>query len=630
MYVTINEDKCIGCNACIRVCPVHDANVAKLSEDGRHSVITINTSECIGCGECVKSCRHKARTYTDDTESFFADIGRGKDITVIVAPAFRLIETDAGAMLAHLRKLGVKLIYDVAFGADICTYMHIRMLKEGKAKKIISQPCAALVEYVLKHKHELIKSLSPVHSPISCTAVYLRKYRNISGPIACISPCIAKKCEFDETGLVQYNVTFSRFVEYMKNNFRYDRSADFEFDNISAYCGKIYPRPGGLKDCLMHAVPELNVISCEGVSRIYPGLEYYSATPQEDLPDVLDLLSCESGCFSGPGANFDFRKSFSYMSRANKAEYDAFTGREKNAVRYSVKKDKQFKWFEKNLRYEDFIRQYTPKEIEIKSVSESDINAAYAALLKTTAEEKHFDCHACGYRSCRNMAAAVATGVNVPENCHQYILKQSDIAHINAISAHESVREQNERIVNAVVDITKDIEKICGDTDTISANCVRNNSEMSGVNEMLGILSSKCAEISSAVSAIADVNERYREMSEAILSITDQTHILSINASVEAAKAGDAGRSFAVVAQEIRSLASSTKETTDAVDENDKLVKKETERVLRTAKEIADVLSTLESAVSRVNSNVVLTSETGEYIKNMAENIRNTVGTLRD
>ena len=118
MYVTINEKKCIGCNACIRVCPVHDANRAMLSDDGKHSVITIDPQKCIGCGECVKNCEHGARSYIDDTDQFFKDIS-SKKITVMVAPAFRLTEPDSDAMLAHLRKIGVDVIYDVSFVFDI-------------------------------------------------------------------------------------------------------------------------------------------------------------------------------------------------------------------------------------------------------------------------------------------------------------------------------------------------------------------------------------------------------------------------------------------------------------------------------------------------------------------------------
>ena len=629
MFVTINEEKCIGCNACIRVCPVHDANTAKLAPDGQHSIITIDTEKCISCGACVGGCMHDARSYVDDTETFFADIQSGKDITVLVAPAFRLTEPDADAMLAHLRKMGVKQIHDVSFGADICTYMHIKAVKEGRCGKIISQPCPAFVEYVLKHKHGLIPMLSPVHSPFGCGAVYLRKYEGVTGPIAFLSPCIAKKFELTDTGLAQYNVTFKRFVEYMKKNCSYDRSVRFQFDNTSAYCGKIYPRPGGLKDCLQHAVPGLDVRNCEGVHHLYPTLEHYERASEMDRPAVFDVLSCANGCISGPGTNYDESKIFTYMSRASKVGNEAFGQREKQTIKYSLKSDKQFSWFERHLKFEDFVRKYEPKDAHSRSVTEAEISRAYGILQKNTRLEQTFDCHACGYESCREMAMAIAKGVNIPENCHQYVIKRAEADHEEAVEAQRSIEAQGRRIVEAVGEITKDIEKICSDTDVINLRCAENNEEMSSVQEMVALLNQKCDEINSAISGIVEVNERYREMSDAISSITEETHILSINASVEAARAGEFGKSFAVVAQEIRSLASNTKDTTKTVEENDKFVKLETDRVLQTAKEIEELVTKLENIMKKVNSNVVQTSATGEYIKGIAENIRGVASVLQ-
>lgn len=146
--VKIDANKCIGCNACIRVCPVHIANIAQPAENGEHTVISIDEDKCIGCGACIKQCVHDARYYVDDTEQFIADIKSGKDITVLVAPAFVLTEPDAFSILNWLRQIGVKTIYDVSFGADICTYMHLLAIKERQVGKIISQPCAALTEYI--------------------------------------------------------------------------------------------------------------------------------------------------------------------------------------------------------------------------------------------------------------------------------------------------------------------------------------------------------------------------------------------------------------------------------------------------------------------------------------------------
>lgn len=105
-------------------------------------------------------------------------------MAVIAAPAIKIaFDGNLRHALQWIRNQGVKKIYDVGFGADICTWAHLRYLQMHPNAKVISQPCAAVVNYVLRHKPELIPHLSPIHSPMMCLAIYIRKVLGFRGKI---------------------------------------------------------------------------------------------------------------------------------------------------------------------------------------------------------------------------------------------------------------------------------------------------------------------------------------------------------------------------------------------------------------------------------------------------------------
>ncbi len=241
--VKVIAEKCIGCNACIRTCPVPTAN----RYDGK--VVCVNTDACIQCGECIKHCLHGARDYEDGLERLLEDI-KTKNVSLIVAPAIKTaMDGTWRHVLQWLKTKGVKEIYDVSFGADICTYMHLEYIKKNPAAKIVSQPCAAIVNYAEKHKHELLSKLSPVHSPMLCSAIYVKKYLGNDDILVGLSPCIAKGDEFENTDIISYNVTFRKLAEYIeKNNITFpDGYSSFEWSALRGFDGGYYPVPGGLK-----------------------------------------------------------------------------------------------------------------------------------------------------------------------------------------------------------------------------------------------------------------------------------------------------------------------------------------------------------------------------------------------
>lgn len=218
------------------------------------STISIPTNVS-AAGACVKDCSHGARTYEDDTAGFWNDVKGGKQVVLLVAPSIKVAFDGCWRnVLEFLRSNGVKDIYDVSFGADICTWAHIRYLQKNPGKKLISQPCPAIVNYMLKYCKEALPNLSPVQSPILCAAIYLRKYLGVNAKLAALTPCIAKQDEFRMTGVVDYNVTFQHLGQLLEEkgfhlaDQKGKRSA-FEFSGPQGIMGAIYPRPGGLKAC---------------------------------------------------------------------------------------------------------------------------------------------------------------------------------------------------------------------------------------------------------------------------------------------------------------------------------------------------------------------------------------------
>lgn len=128
-------------------------------------------------------------------------------------------------------------------------------------------------------------------------------------------------------------------------------------------------------------------------------------------------------------------------------------------------------------------------------------------------------------------------------------------------------------ILGGLDDSQEKLEKIAFDvinsSDT-SLNLVKES--IGSVEEILTMIDelNKVVEESSArIKELVDLSGQIEEFASVISSISKKTNILSLNASIEAARAGDQGRGFAVVASEVRNLASqsakSSKEITDTI-----------------------------------------------------------------
>ena len=68
------NERCIGCNKCIRSCSCIGANIPTEPDANGGSRIEVDGNRCVACGACFDTCEHNARDFCDDTDRFFEDL----------------------------------------------------------------------------------------------------------------------------------------------------------------------------------------------------------------------------------------------------------------------------------------------------------------------------------------------------------------------------------------------------------------------------------------------------------------------------------------------------------------------------------------------------------------------------
>ncbi|MFP6848092.1 MAG: methyl-accepting chemotaxis protein [Pseudomonas sp.] len=125
-----------------------------------------------------------------------------------------------------------------------------------------------------------------------------------------------------------------------------------------------------------------------------------------------------------------------------------------------------------------------------------------------------------------------------------------------------------------------------------------------GVVDGMSRIAEAVNESSATITALGESSEEIHSIIQVIKSIAEQTNLLALNAAIEAARAGEAGRGFAVVADEVRNLAARTAQSTQEI----------TGMIERIRSSTVQAVSSMQTGVTRVNDGVSLARQAGESI----------------
>lgn len=632
-----SNDNCTGCNKCIRTCPVLLANDASVK-----GAVSVNSDKCIACGACFDACTHDARDYVDDTERFFADLASGKKISIILAPAFLAnYPQEYKRILGYLKKKGVNHICSVSYGADITTWAYLKYITEHNFIGGISQPCPAVVNYIEKYAPELLDKLMPIHSPMMCTAIYMKKYMKVSDSIAFISPCIAKKTEIEDVNVqgVDYNVTFKKLLE--KIGKEYQNCEPYE-DELEYGLGSIYPMPGGLKENVEHFLGrEQMVRQVEGESEAYEYLKEYMKriAAKKDLPFMVDILNCARGCLYGT-ATEEERHTDEVLFTINKIKTSSTT---EQAEKGLYKKHSASPWDTslkpeerlnnlmqafKDLDVRDFMRKYTEKKITVAEPTEKQYDDIFNSMHKDTKSKRQMDCESCGYKTCKDMAKAIYNGVNIRENCVHYLkdVMEQDMLEMNEIREKEKEQELVHR--QALADVAERFNTLSNNIKELNVANEASANEATNLAQGIESITDLCNELTQSIAILSEFMQMYQQSNQDIAGIAGQTNLLSLNASIEAARAGDMGRGFAVVASEIRKLSDDTKALiAQNVDNADEIMPKIQESISYIQK-VVEHVNLVNEKVATIAANTEEISSQTTQIYEMTETLEEEVEKL--
>ena len=208
---------------------------------------------------------------------------------------------------------------------------------------------------------------------------------------------------------------------------------------------------------------------------------------------------------------------------------------------------------------------------------------------------------------------------------------QKDIGELNNVASHlggtsstnlERISQQAEAISstrNSVEELVKSVDEVAGfassasdQTQDAARFATTGKQKVDGNISTIQQLMSEIEKTAGLVNQFDEFSVKVGALLETIQTVAEQTNLLALNAAIEAARAGEHGRGFAVVADEVRGLAVRTHKATEEIQQV----------ISELSKLSGDAVTSMQGSVEMARNGVEATTESGEVLSKILDNVQ--------
>nr|WP_321457663.1 methyl-accepting chemotaxis protein [uncultured Cohaesibacter sp.] len=212
------------------------------------------------------------------------------------------------------------------------------------------------------------------------------------------------------------------------------------------------------------------------------------------------------------------------------------------------------------------------------------------------------------------------------ENMHQTAGVLSDIAEETATKANSSA--------SASEIASGNVETVASAAEELAASILEIKRQVGETSDVVGRATEATRHTTETVSGLSNAAQKIGDVVSLIQAIAEQTNLLALNATIEAARAGEHGKGFAVVASEVKELATQTSKATEEIGSQIQGIQFSTQEAVQAIQAIADTMESVSQYTASISQAVEeqgnATYEISENVAQAANGTKQVAGNMSD